>query len=181
MTWVQGPRESRLLHDRVHTVGPDYEMSRTFSQLLDGYSDEEAYCGPSDDEDDDRDDVWRHKARLRPCILENVEEEQICTLRVTEDGAIVVNFPSEDSQDMRFENVSAFISTFRASNKYTNENDKWVVKVVYCKNPRLSQQIKTVEHLFQSPCSSSATAERTLADWATERGFDFCREDEVHF
>jgi hypothetical protein len=153
-------------------------MSRTFSQLLDGYSDEEAYCGPSDDEDDDRDDVWRHNARLRPCILENDQEEQICTLRVTEDGAIDVIFPSEDRWDKRFENVSAFISTYLPSNEYTNENDKWVVKVVYCKNPRLWPQIKTVEHLFQSTFRNRPW--RTLSDWATARGFDFCTEDDVH-
>ena len=179
MTWVLGPREITLLNDRVQTVGPDYG-SRTFLQSLDGYSDEEPDYGPSDDEDRDRDDVWRHEKRLRPCILENNEEELICTLRVTREGAIVVEFPSEDCQDDIFHNVSAFISTYRSSKEYTNENDIWVVKVVYCQNPRLSPHIKTVAHLFQSTYRSAATPERTLSDWATARGFDFCREEEVH-
>ena len=178
MTWVPGPREATLLNDLVHTVGPD-SGSRTFSQLLDGYSDEEPDYGPSDDEDL-RNDVWRHQARLRSCILKNNEDERICTLRVTLDSAIVVEFPSEDCRDHIFHNVSAFISTYRSSKEYTNENDIWVVKVVYCQNPRLWPHIKTVAHLFQSPYRSAATPERTLSDWATARGFDFCREDEVH-
>jgi hypothetical protein len=59
-----GPRRNWYAVDHADGVGPDYTQTR--KQVLEGYIDEEADYGPSDDEDKDLE--WRHSKRSRPVI-----------------------------------------------------------------------------------------------------------------
>ena len=163
--------------------GPD-NHPKTWAQQLDGFSDEDPDYGPSDDEGNDLE--WRHSKRDRPLTLKLHDEK--CTL-TAEGYAVKAIFEQEPPVDAVFavyrptprtwHPVSAFVSTHErvlSSRSHRNEDDKWVVKIVYCLNTE-NPHVKWIRNVFETRYSDSDDMRESLRTWVLERGFDFLLED----
>jgi hypothetical protein len=163
--------------------GPD-NHPRTWTQQIDGFSDEDPDYGPSDDKEKPLE--WRHSKRDKTLTLKNNYEK--CTL-TAEGYAVKAIFEQEPPVDAVFavyrptprtwHPVSAFVSTHErvlSSRSHRNEDDKWVVKIVYCLNTE-NPHVKWIRNVFETRYSDSDDMRESLRTWVLERGFDFLLED----
>lgn len=67
--------------------------------------------------------------------------------------------------------VSAFVSAYVSSGERTNENDKWVVKVVHCPKAQ-DPQLKSVDTVFTTDWGESEEMRHRFQYWVVQRGFD---------
>ena len=155
--------------------GPD-NHPKTWAQQLDGFSDEDPDYGPSDDED--KDPEWRHSKRDRPVTLEDADKK--CTLTAQGDGVMAKQWPGlavngffavYSARETFWARVSAFVSAYVSSGERTNENDKWVVKVVHCPKAQ-DPQLKSVDTVFTTDWGGSEEMRRKFQYWVVQRGFD---------
>jgi hypothetical protein len=117
---------------------------------------------------------------------------ELCTLTVCETLTgpgvraqfeyLVLGRPRQSEH--RWGRVSAFVSAYVSSDVQdarTSENDRWVVKVVFC--PRAEHpHVKQVELLFATLWSgtherhSTDEMRRTFHDWVLQKGFELLLE-----
>ena len=74
-------------------------------------------------------------------------------------------------REKHWRSVSAFVSAYVSSGERTNENDKWVVKVVHCPEAQ-KPQLKSVETVFTTDWGGSEEMRRKFQYWVVQRGFD---------
>jgi hypothetical protein len=158
-----GPNRNRYT---VDDIGPGIDIDYTGPEY-----------GPSTDRDSSAVAMTLEKAG------------ELCTLTVCETLTgpgvraqfeyLVLGRPRQSEH--RWGRVSAFVSAYVSSDARTSENDRWVVKVVFC--PRAEHpHVKQVELLFATLWSgtherhSTDEMRRTFHDWVLQKGFELLLE-----